>query len=144
LEKTTGPSHSALPASAAIRPAHSLDENGWARMIKKNIVAKPINKKKPITLDSFAVLIQKDLSRMATKDDLWPMQRDIKTLTAQLKEVREDVKQITDNMVSKADLANILGDELAKSAYARQLHDLQTRVNLLEEKLGIKPTHRAA
>jgi hypothetical protein len=47
-------------------------------------------------------------------------------------------------MVSKADLANVLGEELAKSAYARQLHDLQGRVNLLEERLGIKPTHRAA
>jgi|SRR5580658_10486945 hypothetical protein len=107
-------------------------------------MTKPIKKKKPLTLDTFAALIQKDLSRMATKDELWPMQRDIKTLTTQLKEVREDVKHITDNMVSKADLANVLGEELAKSAYARQLHDLQGRVNLLEERLGIKPTHRAA
>ena len=113
-------------------------------MIKKNTMAKPIKKKKPMTLDAFAVLIQKDLSRMATKEDLWPMQRDIKTLTSQLKEAREDVKQITDSMVSKADLANTIGEELAKSAYARQLHDLHHRVNVLEEKLGIKPTHRAA
>jgi hypothetical protein len=120
-------------------------------------MTKPIRKKKPLTLDTFAALIQKDLARMATKDDirqirndmatkdeLWPMQRDIKTLTTQLKEVREDVKQITDSMVSKADLANILAEELAKSAYARQLHDLQNRVNVLEEKLRIKPAHRAA
>jgi hypothetical protein len=126
-------------------------------MINKKPMAKTIKKKKPMTLDDFAVIIQKDLSRMATKDDirqirkematkddLWPVQRDIKTLTSQLKEVREDVKQITDSMVSKADLANILGEELAKSAYARQLHDLQSRVNVLEEKLGIKPAHRAA
>jgi hypothetical protein len=135
----------------------ALDGTGRARIIKKKIMAKLIKKKKPLTLDDFAVLIQKDLSRMATKDDvrqirkdmatkddLWPMQRDIKALTAQLKEVREDVKQITESMVSKADLANVLGEELAKSAYARQLHDLQGRANLIEEKLGIKPAHRAA
>ena len=106
-----------------------------------------------MTPDDFALLIQKDLSRMATKadlapfvtkEDLWPMQRDIKTLTSQLKEVREDVKQISDVMVSKADLANTLGEELAKSTHARQLHDLQTRVHLLEEKLKIKPAHRTA
>jgi len=129
-------------------------------------MAKTIKKKKLMTLDDFAVLIQKDLSRMATKADLarfatkddmtafvtkdhlknrlWPIERDLKTLTSQLKEVKEDVKQITDNMVSKADLANTLGEELAKSSFARQLNDLQTRVNVVEAKLGIKPSHRAA
>ena len=95
-------------------------------------------------LEDFAVVIQKGIARMATKDDLWPIQRDLKTVTSQLGELRGDVKQITDVMVSKADLANTLGDELAKSVYGRQIDDLRSRVNVLEEKLGIKSTRRAA
>jgi hypothetical protein len=105
---------------------------------------KPKSKKKPMTLEDFAVVIQEDIARMATKDDLWPIQRDLKTVASQLGDLRSDVKQITDVMVSKADLANTLGDELAKSVYGRQIDDLRNRVNILEEKLGIKSTHRAA
>ena len=97
-----------------------------------------------MTLEGFASAIQTDLARMATKNDLWPIQRDMKTLTADLKEVRHDVKWITDTMVSKADLANTLGEELAKSEYVRHIDDLRARVNVLEHKLGIKSTHRAA
>ena len=110
-------------------------------------------RKKAMTLDDFAVLIQRDIARMATKDDLkvlptkndlWPLQRDIKTLDTNVRDLRDDVKMITDTMVSKADLANTLAEELAKSPYARQISDLQTRVNVLESKLGIKPSRRAA
>jgi hypothetical protein len=110
-------------------------------------------RKKAMTLDDFAVLIQRDIARMATKDDLkvlptkndlWPLQRDIKTLDTNVRDLRDDVKMITDTMVSKADLANTLAEELAKSPYARQISDLQTRVNVLESKLGIKPGRRAA
>jgi hypothetical protein len=101
-----------------------------------------------MTLEDFAAAVHEDYlaisENIATKDDLWPMQRDIRTLTAQLKEVREDVKHVTENMVSKADLANTPNEELAKSAYARQLNDLHRRVNVLEAKLGIKPADRAA
>ncbi len=84
-----------------------------------------------MTLDDFAILIQKDLSRMATrddlkglatKDDLWPIQRDIKTLAVNARDLREDVQHITDAMVSKADLANTLAEELAKSPYPSNLH----------------------
>jgi hypothetical protein len=81
---------------------------------------------------------------MATKADLWPMQRDIKTLDTNVRELREDVKNVTDAMVSKADLANTLADELAKSPYAKQIENLQTRVHAVESKLGIKPGRRAA
>lgn len=105
-----------------------------------------------MTLDDFAAVIQRDIARMATKDDvaaivedvvkdkLWPIRRDLKTLTSQLGDLRGDIKQITDVMVSKADLAITLGDELVKSAYTRQIEVLQNRVNVVEEKLGIKPT----
>ena len=115
------------------------------------------NKKKPMTLEDFAVAIHTDLRRMATRDDLrkirkdmatktdlWPMLRDIKTLDKNVRDLRDDVKNITDAMVSKADLANILGEELAKSPYAKQIEDLGSRIHVLETKLGIKPTRRAA
>jgi len=119
-------------------------------------MAKPKPTKKPMTLDDFAVVIQRDIARMATKDDLqairvemvtkadlWPIQRYIKTLDKNVRDLSADVKQITDVMVSKSDLANTLGDELAKSAYARQIEALQNRVNVLEKKLGIKPASHA-
>jgi hypothetical protein len=114
-------------------------------------------KKKPMTLEDFAAAVhedylairkdmatKKDLERFATKEDLWPMQRDIRTLDKNVRDLRGDVKNITDAMVSKADLANTLREELATSPYAKQIEDLQTRVNVLESKLGIKSTHRAA
>ena len=117
------------------------------------------NKKKSLTLEDFAAAIQKDYRAlnkkmdtqyrairkdMATKADLWPMQRDIKTLEKNVHELQEDVKMITETMVSKADLAETLAHELAKSEYARQLGDIRERVNVLESKLGIKPIRRAA
>jgi hypothetical protein len=109
-------------------------------------------RKKPMTLDDFAVLIQKDLVRIATKDDIKAIREDAKEDTRVLrnemrvgfKNLNDDVKMITDTMVSKADLANTLADELAKAPYARQIADLQTRVNVLESKLGVRPTRRAA
>jgi hypothetical protein len=45
--------------------------------------------------------------------------------------VRSDVKMITDSMVSKADLANTLADELAKSDHTRRLDNLSARLDVL-------------
>jgi hypothetical protein len=111
-------------------------------------------KKKAMTLDDFALAIQKDLARMATKDDIKAIRDDMAT-KAELQQLRSemgigfrnfdaDMKMMAEAMVSKADLANTLAEELAKSPYARQIQDLQTRVQVLEGKLGIKPTRRAA
>jgi hypothetical protein len=122
---------------------------------------KPIAKKKSMTLEDFATAVHKDYLEirkdmatkedireirkdMATKADLWPMQRDIKTLDKNVRDLRSDVTMITETMVSKTDLANTLGEELAKSQYARHIDDLQARVHVLEQKLGIKPSHRTA
>jgi len=103
-------------------------------------------KEKIKTLDDFAAAIHQDYleirKEMGAK--FWPIERDLKTLTSQVGELRADVKQITDVMVSKADLANTLGDELAKSIYGRQIDDLRSRVSILEAKLGIKTVRRAA
>jgi hypothetical protein len=111
--------------------------------------AKP--KRKVMTLDDFAVAIQKDYASlrkdvvtgfvaicedMATKDEFRLLRNEI---GIGFRNLNDDVKMITDTMVSRADLANTLAEELAKSPYARQIADLQTRVNTLEHKLGIKP-----
>ena len=75
-----------------------------------------------MTLEDFALAIQNDYlairKDMATKADLWPIERDIKTMDSNVRDIRDDVKMITDTMVSKADLANTLAEELAKSPYA--------------------------
>lgn len=113
-------------------------------------------KKKAMTLDDFAVAIQKDYAalrkgmatgfaeireEMATKEGIRQIRAE---MGIGFRNVDADVKMLTDAMVSKADLANTLAEELAKSPYARQIQDLQSRVNVLESKLGIKPSRRAA
>jgi hypothetical protein len=123
-------------------------------------ITKNKKEKKPLTLDDFAELIQKDLAgtkddikairaEMATKEDLknelWPIRRDIKTLQGDVRDIRGDVKNITEMMVSKADLTNTIADEFAKSSHGRKIDDLQGRVEVIEDKVGIKPArHRAA
>ena len=113
-------------------------------------------KRKAMTLDDFALAIQTDYMAlrkdvaagfahvregMATKEDI----RQIRAETGiGFRNLDADMKMMTEAMVSKADLANTLAEELAKSPYIRQIEDLQTRVNILESKLGIKPTRRAA
>lgn len=72
------------------------------------------------------------------------MQRDIRTLDKNVRDLRDDVKNVTDAMVSKHELANTLGEELAKSPYTKQIEDFRTRVNTLETKIGVKPTRRAS
>jgi hypothetical protein len=61
-----------------------------------------------------------------------------------LRNLNDDLKMITDTMVSEADPAKTLAEELERSPHGRQIADLQTRVHMLERKVGIKPTHRAA
>jgi hypothetical protein len=70
-------------------------------------------KKKPMTLDDFAVLIQKDLARMATKEDIKAIREEMaskaefRLLRSEMeigfKNLNDDVKMITDTMVSKAE-----------------------------------------
>ena len=73
-------------------------------------MAKSTTKKKPMTLEDFAAAIQKDLVRMATKDDirqitkdiitkadLWPIERDLKTLDKNVRDLRHDVKSIIES-----------------------------------------------
>src|ERR1700680_803746 len=106
-------------------------------------MAKLTTKKKLMTLEDFAMAIQKDYAAirkdMATKGDLYALSQKMVT-REEFRDLRSDVKMITDTMVTKADLANTLGEELAKSEYARHIDDLRARVGVLEQKLGVKPT----
>ena len=110
-------------------------------------MAKTKIKKKPMTLEDFAGAIQKDYlairKDMATKDDLYALGTKMVT-REEFRELRSDVKMITDTMVSKADLASTIAEELGKSEHERKIEDLRTRVNVLEQKVGIRPAHRAA
>lgn len=74
------------------------------------MAVKPKAKKKKMTLDDFAVAIQRDLAHMATKDDIRELREnmatklDIKQIHGRLRDLSDDVKTVTDAMVSKADL----------------------------------------
>jgi hypothetical protein len=121
-------------------------------------MAKPTTKKKPMTLEDFAAAVHQDyltmsksmatkadLRRFATKDDLFTLGQKMVT-REEFRELRSDVKMITDAMVSKADLAETVRRELDASPYAKEteVKDLRERLLRIEEKLGLKPAHRAA
>ena len=109
-----------------------------------------------MTLERFASAIQKDfqaiykmiaeiMENMATKSDVWKVRQEMAT-RAELNEVRNDVRMITESMVSKADLERgfepIKQDiREIKEAY---IEDLRSRTGFIEKKLGIRPERRAA
>jgi hypothetical protein len=111
------------------------------------------SKKKPMTLDDFAVLIQKDLARMAMKDDLRGLAttEDLQVFRA---ETRKEFAAIREQMATKEDLAaesdrisvakDQLQEQISGLKYAKEIDELRARVNVLESKLGIKPARRAA
>lgn len=63
-----------------------------------------------------------------------------------LLEVRGDIQQLNDIMVSKADLSEAIRRELDASPFAKEseVKGLSERLLRVEEKLGIKPGHRPA
>jgi hypothetical protein len=119
-------------------------------------------KKKGMTLDDFAVLIQKDLARMATKDDLKHLatKDELAAMRGEIANIREvmvtkkDLLVIREEMATKEDLAAVsdrisvakdeLQEQIAGLKYAKEIDELRARVNTLEHKVGIRPTHRAA
>jgi hypothetical protein len=117
-------------------------------------VKKTKSRKKPMTLDDFATLIQKDLARMGTKDDIKAIHEDMVTkqeiqlLRSQmqigLKNLNDDVKMITDAMVSKADLCEYPGGRAGEVSVWPANRRSPNRVHVLGRKIDIKPTHRAA
>jgi len=115
-----------------------------------------------MTLDDFAVLIQKDLARMATKDDLKAIREEMATkkdlerfATKQdLVAIRGEITSIRENMATKEDLAAVsdrisvakdeLQEQISGLKYAKEIDELRARVNTLEHKVGIRPSRSAA
>jgi hypothetical protein len=111
--------------------------------------AKPRPKKKVMTLEHLATAIQQDFLAirrdMATKNDLQRLRTEMAT-KAEVREIRDDVKRITEVMVSKADLANTIREELDKSPFAKEtdVAELRARMARVEEKLGLRRRQPAA
>jgi hypothetical protein len=84
--------------------------------------------KKPMTLDDFAdsiqkdytalrkdyVAIHKDMAHVVTKENIKYIQAEMRT---GFRDLNSDVKNITETMISKADLANTIAEELEKSSH---------------------------
>ena len=68
--------------------------------------------------------------------------------------MREGFAAIREKMATKEDLGAVsdrisvakdeLQEQIAGLKYAKEIDDLRARVNTLEHKVGIRPTHRAA
>ena len=106
-----------------------------------------------MTLEDFAALIQTDLKRAATKDDVAELKKDIIDIRETMA-TKEDVLQIREEMATQEKLSDVadrisnvkdeLQEQIAGLKYAKEIDELRSRVNVLESKLGIKSTHRAA
>lgn len=122
-----------------------------------NTMATSKTKKKGDSFERYAQAIQNDIAtladnmkagfqsireEMAAKEDIRKVREEMVS-KAEFKEVRDDVKRITDAMVSKADLEASMRDEFGKSEHARNIEDLRGRVGRIEEKLGMKPSRHA-
>lgn len=76
---------------------------------------------------------------MATKQELGEVR-------AMVKDLRADVKMVTEVMVSKADLAETVRRELDAAPFAKEseVKELRERIAVVERKLGIEKARRAA
>jgi len=110
-------------------------------------------KKKAMTLEDFATLLQTDLARMATKEDLKAIREEMATkkdleqfaTKKDLADVREEMaisfSTLGDRIVNAKDE---LQEQIAGLNYAKEIDELRARVQMLEQKVGIRPTRRAA
>jgi hypothetical protein len=101
---------------------------------------KPSPPKKKLTLEDLAAAIQGDflaISRdMATKQDIAELREEMAT--------KHDLAALRDEMISRfathSELQAIedrLLEEMAKIKYAKEIDELRTRVNRVEQQLGI-------
>jgi hypothetical protein len=99
---------------------------------------KPKRNARPMTLEDFAAVIQADLVRMATKDD-------VKELATKKDLERLATKEDLDNVRGRiANATEQIQEQIAGLRYAKEIDELRARVHVLEGKLGIKPARRAA
>ena len=110
-----------------------------------------------MTLDDFAVLVQKDLEAtrkemrdgfaavyrdMATKDDLKGLatKQELDAMRAEMA-TKEDLAAVSDRIsIAKEELQ----EQISGLKYAKEIDEIRARVNVLERKVGIHPTRRAA
>jgi len=101
-----------------------------------------------MTLEALAVAIQKDFSSLRT--DMTSGFRAIREEMA----TKEDLRKIREEMATKEMLADVsdrisvakdeLQEQIAGLRYAKEIDALAERLKRVEEKLGLKPSHRAA
>jgi hypothetical protein len=117
-------------------------------MIKENTMAKPKTKKKAMTIEDLAGAIQKDFLAirrdMATKADIRAIREEMATGFSAVREemaTKEMLADVSDRIsVAKDELQ----EQIAGLRYAKEIDALAERLKLVEEKLGLKPTRRAA
>jgi hypothetical protein len=129
-------------------------------MINSMPPVKQKTKTKELSFEHYARAIQTDIAQlgrqvaegfksireeMATKEDLFNLGQKMVT-REEFRELRSDVKMITDSMVSKADLSETIRRELDASPYAKEseVKHLSERMLRVEEAVGIKPKRRTA
>jgi len=83
------------------------------------------------------------------KEDIRQIRTEMMKLATreELREVREDVKMITDSMVSKADLEALREELVREIKDGKHIDQLRERLYLVEQKLGMAKKmggHRAA
>ena len=113
--------------------------------------AKP--KGKEANFERYFVAIQQDLTAiqrdMATKKDLeqFATKKDLERFATkeEMREIRADVKMITETMASRADLEALREELLREIKLGRHdVDELRERVAIIEGKLGIAKHRRAA
>jgi len=134
-------------------------------MINPMAPAKRKTQKKELSFEHYARAIQTDIAQLgksmetgfkSMREEIGSIRgemaagfnsvRDEMATHKNLLEVRDDVQQLNDIMVSKADLSETIRRELDESPFAKEseVKDLSERLLHVEEKLGIKPGHRPA
>jgi hypothetical protein len=105
-------------------------------------------KPKKMTLEALAGAIQQDFS--AIRDEMTAGFRAVREEMA----TKDDIRKIREEMATKEDIADVrdkiavakeeLREQIAGLRYAKEIDALAERVKLVEEKLGIKHSRRAA
>jgi len=107
--------------------------------------SQPKKKPTPLTLnhlEKFAKAIQKDFRNLDAKisnlgDTVTTLDGKVTKMGRDLATVKEDVKNIKEIMVSKADLRDAIHEEFNRSQQAEDIENLRGRVVHIEQKLGM-------
>jgi len=116
-------------------------------------IEKSKTKKKPMTLEDLATAIHRDLARMATKEDLARMatKEEVAAIRAEMA-TKDDLSKLREDMLFKFGTLEVrignakdeLQEQISGLKYAKEIDELRARVVTLEEKVGVKPSRRAA